>query len=234
MPNISISANIPALEIGINAKSRANLDLIHLNSANLFVQYALSIEIEYCPSQNPPQEAINSYMSFVSSSIICSIAALEAKINQFLVDNQAKIDEMKIENNSAILKHYPSVFNPEAPIVKQLLSLSNALIKYNVVFYLLKSKFLPDNKFYKVINFEIKVRNALIHFSPEWDNELITNKKLEDKYFNHFSNDFCLSKFYNKDEFFIPYRCLSASHAEWVYKNSNDFMNKFFSSITSS
>ena len=230
----SINVTIPMITAKIHAKSHANLAHIHLNSANLFIQSAFSIENKHKAQKNAPQETIDSHMSYVASSIICSVAALEAKINQFLVDNKAQIDEIKIKKNSAIFKHYSSVFNPEAPLINQLLGLSNALIKYNVIFYLFKGKFLPDKKLFKGTNFAINVRNALIHFSPEWDNDLNLNKDLEAKYCKHFSNDFDLSQFYYKDEFFIPYRCLSASHAEWAYKNSNAFMEKFFSSITSS
>ena len=228
----SINATMPMITAEIHAKSHANLDHIHLNSARIFVQSAFSIENKNKSPENVPQETIDSYMSYASSSIICSVSALEAKINQFLVDHKAKLDEIKIEKNSAIFKHYSSVFDTEAPLLNQLHGLTNALMKYNVIFYLLNGKFLPDNKLFKGTNFAINVRNALIHFTPEWDNELKLNKKLEDRYFSHFSNDFDLSPFYYKDELFIPYRCLSASHAEWAYKNSNVFMEKFFSSIT--
>lgn len=230
----SINTTMPMITVEIHAKSHANLAHIHLNSANLFIQSAFSIENKYKTPKNVPQETIDSHMSYLSSSIMCSVSALEARINQFLVDHKAKLDEIKVEKNSAIFKHYSSVFDTETPLLNQLHGLTNALMKYNVVFYLLKDKFLPNNKLFKKTSFTIKVRNALIHFSPEWDNDLNLNKKLEDKYFNHFSNDFDLSPFYCKDEIFIPYRCLSASHAEWAYKNSNAFMEKFFSSITSS
>ncbi|MCK5723010.1 MAG: hypothetical protein KAI84_10770 [Gammaproteobacteria bacterium] len=227
-----ITGSIPMITAEIHGKSHANLAHIHLNSARIFVQSAFSIENKNKPLKNAPQETIDSYMSYVSSSIICSISSLEAKINQFLVDNKAKLDEIKIEKNPAIFKHYSSVFDTEAPFLNQLRSLTNALMKYNVIFYLLNGKFLPDNKLFKGICFAIRVRNALIHFSPEWDNELKLNKELEDRYFSHFSSDFDLSPVYYKDELFIPHRCLSASHAEWAYKNSDAFMEKFFSSIT--
>lgn len=223
---------MPMITVEIHAKSHANLAHIHLNSANLFIQSAFSIENKYKTKKTPPQKAIDSHMSYVSSSIICSVSALEAKINQFLVDHKTKLDEIKIENNSAIFKHYSPVFDTKAHFLNQLHNLTNALMKYNIIFYLLKGKFLPNNKLFKGTSFAIKVRNALIHFSPEWDNELKLNKELEDRYFSHFSNDFDLSPFYYKDELFIPYRCLSAYHAEWAYKNSNAFMKKFFSSIT--
>lgn len=230
----SLEATLPAITSKLCGKSHANLDHIHLNSAHLFMQSAFSIENKYKTIENASQsqENMDSHMSYVASSIICSVSALEAKINQFLVDNKAKIDEIKIEKKSAIFKHYSSVFDSESTLINQLLGLSNALIKYNVIFYLLKGKFLPDKKLFKGINFAIKVRNALIHFTPEWDNELKLNKKLEDRYVRHFSNDFDLSPFYYKSELFIPYRCLSASHAEWAYRNSNVFIEKFFSSIT--
>ena len=227
----SINATIPMITASMTGKSHANLAHIHLNSARIFTDLALAIDQHY--KNQAPQNVINSYMSYVSSSIICSVSALEAKINQFLVDHKAEFDDVKVEKNSAIFKHYSTIFDHEAPLLNKLHGSTNALIKYNVIFYLRKGKFLPYNKLFKGTNFAINVRNALIHFTPEWDNELKLNKKLEGSYFSHFSNDFDLSQFYCKDEIFIPYRCLSASHAEWVYKNSNAFMKKFFSSISS-
>ena len=56
------------------------------------------------------------------------------------------------------------------------------------------------------------MRNALIHFTPEWDNNLDKHEKIEKEVKKH--NHFKLSRFYSKETMFFPYRCLSGSCAE--------------------
>ena len=86
-----------------------------------------------------------------------------------------------------------------------------------------------ENKTEEAVNLIIKIRNALIHFTPEWDNDLIKHKKIEKSVKNHFS----LSPLYSDESIFFPYRCLSADCAQWATTTSRSFIEKYFNTCQS-
>ena len=227
----SINITLPPLEFNATLKSRANFSHYHLNSAKLSFYAADKIEQEYKNQKDIPPNILNDYMSYVSTSIICSVAALESKINECIVDRKAQLSKIFIPKSSIIFKKYKNL-NPKKVVIEQINSISNALVKCDIVAFLLQNKLLSTDSLFKKIKYLIDMRNSLIHFTPEWDNALIKHKNLKDKYQKQFSDDFILSPFFNEDALFIPYCCLSASCAKWACKNSIDFIETYFLSIT--
>jgi len=220
----SINATIPMITASITGKSHANLAHIHLNSARIFTDLALAIDQHY--KNQAPQDVINSYMSYVSSSIICSVAVLEANINQFLIDHHTQLSSIYIKDCLPLFKKYNRL-KDNRTILNQLSETSTIMFKYDAVSFLLKTTILSHSKIKEDAEYLIKLRNSLVHFTPEWDNQLDKHKSLEDSRKNRFGD----SRFYAGDANFIPYRCLDSSCASWSYDTSSAFLKMFNSSI---
>ena len=220
----SIEETLPAITAELCGKSHANLAHIHLNSAKIFTDLALAIDQHY--KNSAPQDVINSYMSYVSSVIICSVAALESTINQFMVDNSNKLNISPHKDDDSIFKKFKRL-NKKENILRQLHAIPNVMLKYDVVFFLLKKKFITHNKLKEDVGYLVYVRNALVHFTPEWDNALGKHGCLEKSRKNRFTD----SSFYDSKALFFPYRCLNGSCASWGHETAASFIEMFTSNI---
>ena len=100
-------------------------------------------------------------------------------------------------------------------------------MKYDVVIFLFKGTSIPQDSTINDVQYLIAIRNKLIHFIPEWDNDF--------KYFTKLENDrkdrFTDSPFFSKENHFFPYRCLSASCASWALKTVHSFSKIFESHV---
>jgi hypothetical protein len=70
------------------------------------------------------------------------------------------------------------------------------------------------------------LRNALVHYKPEWDTDLENHKKIEDRLKSRFK----INPFSHDNDAFFPKKCLGHGCAEWsvqsVIKFIQDFYNK--------
>lgn len=214
------------IQVNMTAKQHSNFDYIHLNSARIFVDLALAIDNDPHYKNSAPQDVINSYMSYVSSVIICSVAALESMINQFMVDNSNKLNISPHKDDDSIFKKFKRL-NKKENILRQLHAIPNVMLKYDVVFFLLKKKFITHNKLKEDIGYLVDIRNALVHFTPEWDNALGKHGCLEKSRKNRFTD----SGFHDSKTLFFPYRCLSGSCASWSHETAASFIEMFTSNI---
>lgn len=224
---VSINAVSPSPQGNMTAKQHSNFDYIHLNSARLFVDLALAIDNDPLYQESAPQDIIDSYMSYVSSVIICSVAALESTINQIIVDRRMGLSTVKPKCGSIIFSKYDKL-KPDKDLLGQLSEISTVMLKYDVVSFLLNEKIIPHNKLKEDTCYLIKIRNALIHFTPEWDNNLVIHRKLESSRKNRFTD----CHFHDSKALFFPYRCLSGSCASWSYNTASSFIEIFNSIIS--
>ncbi|MBF0398612.1 MAG: hypothetical protein HQK78_17690 [Desulfobacterales bacterium] len=231
MTDITTSMNfrLSVPDLYMTAKSHSNFDYIHLNSARIFSEHAYDIENnpKYIDDpQNAPEKIKVLYRSYVSSSIICSVSALEAFINQFLLDNNDKLKTSPCSVNKQIklkFKEFGRTLSKKKELLGQLGNAPNALLKFEIIVFLLKHHFIPANSLKVNIDGLIKVRNALIHFKPEWDNAFDKFKEIE----SFISDKIIHNPFYSKTNNFFPYRCLSASCASWSVQNADEFIEQF-------
>jgi len=204
-------------------KQRANFTPYHLFAAKNAAQTASEIENAY-KSIDPPRKKLDLYLSQVSTAIICSVAALESNVNEYLIDHEKYINKVPAISDPSLLKKY--TFNKNE-LSSQLLQSTNIIFKYDLIWFITKNDLLPKNKIKRSIRYLTRLRNALTHFTPEWDNSLLEQVKLE----RNRQNRFVLSPFYPPGCIFFPYRCLSASCANWARKVSDEFIQLFKSII---
>lgn len=223
MNEISVNIVLPALQSTAFGKSRANFTQYHLLAAQNAALIATEIENKY-KSESPSQEERDLYLSQVSTAITCSVAALESNINEYLVDHERHIDKAAVNFDPRVIKKYKF---RKTRLSKQLLENTNIIFKYDIIGLIKKNCLPPENKLKQDIRYLTRLRNALTHFTPEWDNALSRHIDLK----KDRKNRFTLNPFYAPGGLFFPYRCLSASCALWSCKVSNEFIELFKSLI---
>lgn len=219
----SLSITVPAATCHMTAKSRANFTLYHLNSASINSKLAFDIEREYDKTESTPEHIVQNYISHVSASIISSVAALESKINEYIADNKAHLRKNISNLDSTFFSKFKQI-NQNKDVMSQISLITSAILKYKIINTIMYGNSRIDNKTEEAINLIIKIRNALIHFTPEWDNQLIKHKEIEKSVKNHFS----LSPLYSDESMFFPYRCLSVDCAQWAAITITSFIEKHF------
>lgn len=227
--NISADNKLTPLQINAHAKSRANLTKYHLNSAIQFSQKAFKIEQTYRTQEIIPENIHTSHMSYVSTSIISSVTALESSINEFLVDLKERYGNKAFEKNShvetimdtfEIFNHenmFESLFSKQIPVIS----------KYKILSLFIQKKDLLTQLQVEDINYLVKLRNALIHFTPEWDNALNRHRNIEKSLKNRFS----LNPLRSNASTFFPYKCLSSSCSLWSYRVSKKSIKHYFQTL---
>jgi hypothetical protein len=223
MNKISGNSVLPSLKSTGFGKSRANFSQYHLLAGQNAASTATEIENKY-KSKILSQKDRDLHLSQVSTAIICSVAALESNINEYLTDHEKYIDKAPAISDPRLLKKY--TFNKNK-LSSQLLQSTNIIFKYNLIWFITKNDLLPENENKRSLRYLTRLRNALTHFTPEWGNNLLKHIKLE----KNRQNRFTLSPFYPPGGLFFPHRCLSASCAIWSCKVSNEFIELFKSII---
>ncbi len=69
----------------------------------------------------------------------------------------------------------------------------------------------------------IKMRNALIHYRPEWDDDLDVHKALE----TALNGKFPLNPLARHGALWFPTQCLGSGCAQWATGKATDFMTEF-------
>lgn len=221
MNELSIKAHLPS--IIITGKNRANFTQYHLLAAENAAIVATEIENKY-KSKTPSQAERDLYLSQVSTALICSVAALESNINEYLVDHEKHIEKVPAISDPKVLKKYTF---KKAKLSKEFLESTNIIFKYDIAWFIKKKCLMPESKLKQDIRYLTGLRNALTHFTPEWDNALSRHVNLE----KNIKNRFTRNPFYPPGGLFFPYQCLSASCAQWSYRVSKEFIDFINSNI---
>ncbi|MCI5223986.1 MAG: hypothetical protein D3924_15275 [Candidatus Electrothrix sp. AR4] len=205
-------------DVNFKCQVVACLTGFHLNASLLAMESAQKIEgyIKECQQGEIPTCQRN-YISYSASSIISAVAALESNINEIL------LFYVKVPHNNSDEKcddYHPDkliieIFERQLPVIK----------KYNIISCSLAGEPIPERE-QQDIMLLIKIRNLLIHYSPEIEKELKSNSKLN-KLINQIKNKrkFPYSPLFNDTKYpFFPHRIICAPTAEWAYNTVNEFI----------
>lgn len=148
-------------------------------------------------------------IAFVTATIMLSTASLEANINEYLSE---------IETN------FPELNKKLQFDAFELIEKKGILEKYQYALaFKGVEKLSAGEQSYQDANALIKIRNALVHFKPEWHDEQKDHKKLEKLLVGKFP----LSPFIAEKGVFFPQKCMSYGCTQWSVKSALTFMKKF-------
>jgi hypothetical protein len=160
----------------------------------------------------------NHHRAYVVGSIMISFASIEARINEFYLDATDNLLGSILDNSEQNL--LAELWKPlnEKKI--------QTLEKYQIALAAIKcDKFDTSKRPYQDVNLLKDLRNMLVHFKPEWDNDQKKHKNIEQKLQGRFK----LNPFWpENDPIFFPFKCLSHGCASWAVRSTMNFILEFF------
>ena len=196
----------------VTARIKTSLSTLHLLSAAYFARESAKCE----KTTKVTEELRSHHRAYVTGSITLSIASIESAINELFLEAVHKNDQFF----SHLQSNVPDVLIELWGQAERF----SILEKYQLVLAIAeKAKFKKGNSPYQEVDSAIRLRNALVHYKPEWDDEIKEHKKLESR----LKARFLLNPFTKPDQAFFPHRCLSHGCAEWVVKSCINFTEDF-------
>jgi len=201
--------------MSIEVNKKLHFSYYHLNGAAFFARSAARIEKE----NNPPlkDDISTEYISSITSSILMSVAALESKINEVFLS--------AVDKNPNVFKDVEDWIVDSLKEIWPHLEKHSILTKYQIaLIFSKKAEFKKGQNPFQDAAILVSLRNALVHYKPEWNNELDMHKKLE----SSLSTRFPHSRFCDKGDVFFPKKCLGHGCAAWAVNTSLKFIDEFY------
>jgi hypothetical protein len=187
-------------------KVRMNFSLHHMMAASRFAAKAGEIEDQH--RGKPYGPFFDEIVVHVSSTIIMAAASLECFINEVFLMPDIYFSEL----DKGFREEMWELIEARRPLEK--FQLATVLKK--------KPRMDKGGAVYQNADTLIRMRNALLHFKPEWSDEKDVHKTIEQR----IRSKFPLSPFYQGDNTF-PEKCMSYGCAEWSVKVALAFVEAF-------
>lgn len=207
--NVNVVSMAEAREVG---SVKHHFSKQHFTAAQHFAELAASLQ----EKEGITAKDKSAHRACVTGAIVFSVAFLEASINELFQDavdgNQTGLSGLS-DHQVAVLAELWKEVEPRKVIEKYQI----ALVVGG------KPKFEKGKEPFQGAESLVKIRNALIHYKPEWDDNQDDHKKLQGR----LENRFPLNPWASPNSLWFPHQCLGAGCAEWAVKNASDFMRVF-------
>jgi hypothetical protein len=201
------------------ARVKANLSGLLFRSAQLLADRARAIEHAQRGTADAPVEAeLDEHRSCALGAVIMAAGALEASINELFAD----VEDGNTDKVGAILEDQRAVTTmgrlwPDIegrPILR----------KYQTALSLCGLAQLDQGSpIFQDVDNVVRLRNALMHFKPEWDDDRSVHQGLERRLRGKFGENPMVAV----GSVWFPHRCLSAGCAEWACQAVRTFVDDF-------
>jgi hypothetical protein len=207
--------------VQITMKSRVNLSFQHMQEAIHLMKLSKDCEAANSGKTFAEGDFFNHHRAYVVGAIMTSVASVEARINEFYLDATDNLLGAILDASpQALLAELWKVVDEKRFPILRKYQIALAAIK--------KSRFDTSRNPYQDMDLLINLRNMLVHFKPEWDNDQKEHKEVEKKLQGRFE----LNPFWPKDNaIFFPFKCLSHGCANWAVGSSMKFILQFFALI---
>ncbi len=201
----SINEVLPMCTGHSTVRTRTNLSILHLHSACLF-----SRQVQELEEQNAGKEfgtfSWEDIFARASASVLLTVAALESYVNELYADRETNFPRVGTDLLIKLWETY------EAKPVLEKVDLALLLREAGP----LKRGVRPTQE----IALLVRLRNALIHFKPEWFGERRAHAELSDQ----LAKCFAPSAFFSKGERMFPRRWASHDCTAWAIGAAIEFI----------
>lgn len=186
---------------------RANFSVPHLLAGARFSRHVCSIE--RANRGKPLGPFYDEILSFCIATVITSVASLESYSNELFSDYG---------------KNFPDVRGALVVGLWDSLGKMSMLEKFNLALIMRNAEaFDKGSKPYQDVDVLIKLRNALIHFTPEWESDQDLHAKLSNKLRYKFQP----TPFMEESAPLFPKRWASSGCAKWAVRSCLSFAERF-------
>jgi hypothetical protein len=166
-----------------------------------------------------PQPHWDECRSYATAAILLAVAALEASINEFYLEAEdhahVGMGSIPAEKCRVLADAWEEI--DEFSILK----------KYELAVTLCgKPRLVRSTEPFQSAGALIELRNALVHYKPEWNHALDRHSKLEERLKGRFQDCALALKAKGKMLWF-PHQCLGAGCAVWAVDSVRNFANDF-------
>jgi len=168
-----------------------------------------------------PQENWDTVKQLSTSAVVMATTALESVINEFYLDAMA-------ENSFAVGPIGPNALQTLRVLWPELERRRVSILgKYDCALTTCgKTPISKGEGVGQQAEGLIKLRNAIVHFKPEWSGERREHKKLEERLAPMFPS--CdLAEQSSGSMSWFPFRCLGAGCAVWAVDTAQSFVSEF-------
>ena len=216
MPKVEGAGGIQVhLEITAQVRVKAHLAAFSLTAATDFAREAVALEDRYGQPGVPAPER---HMSAVLASVVLSAAFVEGGVNEIYRQAVDRDRDVWTNYGDAELSRLSQFW--ERKEGQRAATLRKCQVALEVVG---KPQFKPGEEPYQSAAAVFAVRNAIMHFKPEWDTEDETHASLEQM----LSGRFRENRFVRSTRAFFPHRALGGGLARWTCLSAIAFMTDF-------
>lgn len=191
----------------LDLRQKSAFAVQHMMAAARFSRMCGDVEISH--KDEPLGSFYDEQISYVSATVLLAVASLESNINEYFSEPSANFSEVE-----------EKVFKEILPLIEK----KSILEKYQIALVLKgKAKFDQGKQPYQDTDALIKLRNALVHFQPEWHDEQKLHKKIEIKLKGRFD----INPFIGDNGVFFPQQCMSYGCTKWAVVTALSFMKAF-------
>jgi hypothetical protein len=186
-------------------KMRLDYSFHHYHTAKYFCSRLHEIELS---TTRADIHVTIQHQAYASDSVLSSVAFLESAINPFISDA-----DTNVQTGMALSNLWPFV-EKQRILDKFQFTLAAAC----------RPMFDKGQPPYQDAALLIHLRNALVHFKPEWDDELQDHLKIE----TQLRNKFPLNPLPGDLDIFFPKKCLGHGCAQWSMDTAEKFIAEFY------
>jgi len=212
------AANLSLTASDVRLRVKANLSRQLLATAKLFGRHCAEIaeregQLEW------PQPSWEASRSYATGAVVMAVSALEASINELYLE--------AVDRNSHALGALTAEQIAQLETLWEAVDRTKILAKYQLVLAVCGKERMPKGmEPYQSVDALIDLRNAVVHFKPEWDDELVEHAKLEKRLASKF-DDCALALRATGHMVWFPGRCLGLGCANWAIGAVERFVAEF-------
>ena len=206
----------------IKLRVKSGLFQFHLDSAEHFASACAKIESEE-KHLEWPQPRWDEARSNALAAVLLAAASLESSVNELY---QQAVDK----DRNALKSFSDSQMKLLAELWPEIEKLS-PMRKYQVALVVVEHEPMSQGQEpYRSADGLMRLRNALVHFRPEWDDELRDHRLLEKRLSQLFPVSALADRAKGQMVWF-PHKCLGAGCAEWAIESAVRFSRQFVNTL---
>lgn len=194
-------------KVSLKLRQRSAFAVQHMMAAARFSR--MCGEIEVANKGQPLGEFFDGQIGAVSATVMLATASLESNINEYLCEPE---------------QMFPNLLKDSPHALVQLLEQKSILEKYqSVLSFRGVAEYAAGEPPYQDVDALIKLRNALVHFKPEWHDEQELHRKIEGRLKGRFE----INPAIGENGVFFPQQCMSYGCTKWAVNVALEFMHDF-------
>jgi hypothetical protein len=195
-----------------------NMARQHFVAARFFADSAIDIERELLTTASKVETEKPKHRPYIVGAVVLAVMGLETCINEVYLDacdkNQQKLVGLDEQEMALLAEWWPHLEERRADI----------LLKYQHALLVLgKSALSKGANPYQDADSLIRLRNALTHYKPEWDDSLDVHANLRLR----LEGRFATNPLSTDANLWFPHQCLGSGCAKWAVSAAEEFVRAF-------